>query len=163
MKIIARIVMIGLAGLLMGCETMHHGGGSASSHSESSTASASSGSGSSGGSGVTIVKPATASNHQAGPVEICMETNGYTVEPAKNGVNEGKGHHHLIIDTELPPAGSPIPKDAQHVHMGDGSKCKTLDFGPGVHTIRALFAKGNHVPYDPPVTDAVFIYVTHSN
>lgn len=161
MKIIARIFMVGMAVFLIGCETMHHGSGGSSTAGSSSNGESKSTR--SSGSGVTIVSPETASKHRAGPVEICMETNGYTVEPAKNGVNEGKGHHHLIIDAELPDLGSPIPKDAQHVHMGDGSKCKTLEFSAGIHTIRALFAKGNHVPYNPPVTDTIFIYVTHSN
>lgn len=160
MKSLARIVMIGLAVLLVGCESMHHGGGdTAGDHGSAAPSSAAS----SSGPGVTIVKPATASKHKAGPVEICMETNGYTVEPAKNGVNAGKGHHHLIIDAPLPPAGAPIAKDAQHIHMGDGSTCKTVDLAAGVHTIHTVFAQGNHVPYDPPVTDTIFVYVSHSN
>ncbi len=165
MKIIARIFMVGIAVFLIGCESMHHGHGGGSSASSSASASSTSTAtvARDSGTGVTIVKPATASTHQAGPVEICMETNGYTVEPAKNGVNEGKGHHHLIIDTALPDLGSPIPKDAQHIHMGDGSKCKTVNFSQGVHTISTLFAKGNHVPYNPAVTDTIFISVTHSN
>ncbi len=156
MKIFARIFMVGMAVFLIGCETTHHGSGGGSTKASSSSSHSS-------GTGVTIVSPATASSHKAGPVTFCMETSGYTVEPAKNGINAGKGHHHLIIDTALPNLGSSIPKDAQHVHMGDGSKCKTIQLGAGVHTIRALFAQGNHVPYNPAVTDSIFIYVTHSN
>lgn len=110
------------------------------------------------GSGVTITKPGTTDNVR-NPVEVCMSTSGYTVEPAKNGVNAGKGHHHLIIDVDLPPAGSPIPKDENHVHMGDGSTCKKLTLSKGMHRIQALFAQGNHVPYDPPVTDSIVVFV----
>jgi hypothetical protein len=109
--------------------------------------------------GVTITKPAPMADVTS-PVEICMETKGYTVEPAKNGVNEGKGHHHLIIDADLPDLSQPVPKDAQHIHMGDGSKCKTIELAKGkMYTIKALFARGNHVPYDPPVTDSVVVFV----
>ena len=109
--------------------------------------------------GVTIVKPAAMADVTS-PVEVCMETKGYTVEPAKNGVNEGKGHHHLIIDADLPDLSQPIPKDAQHIHMGDGSMCKTIELSKGkMYTIKALFARGNHVPYDPPVTDSVVVFV----
>ena len=112
-----------------------------------------------GGTGVTIVKPAPMSDVTS-PVEICMETNGYTVEPAKNGVNEGKGHHHLIINSDLPDLGQPVPKDAQHIHMGDGSTCKSIELPKGkMYTIKALFARGNHVPYDPAVTDSVVVFV----
>jgi hypothetical protein len=96
----------------------------------------------------------------SGPVKVCMETHGVTVEPAKKGVNEGKGHHHLLIDTDLPKdLSKPVGKDAHHVHMGDGSTCKELKLGAGKHTIRALFAKGNHVPYDPAITTEVQITV----
>lgn len=108
--------------------------------------------------GVKIVKPRTASNVD-NQFEVCMETNGYTVEPAKNGVNPGKGHHHLIIDADLPPAGQPIPKDSNHIHMGDGSTCKTIELSDGMHRIQALFAQGNHVPYDPPVSDSIVVFV----
>lgn len=111
------------------------------------------------GAGVTIVKPAPMADVTS-PVEVCMETQGYVVEPAKNGVNEGKGHHHLIIDADLPDLSQPVPKDAQHIHMGDGSTCKTIELSKGkMYTIKALFARGNHVPYDPPVTDSVVVFV----
>ncbi len=109
--------------------------------------------------GVTITKPAPMAD-VTNPVEICMEIRGYTVEPAKNGVNEGKGHHHLIIDADLPDLSQPVPKGAQHIHMGDGSTCKKIELSKGkMYTIKALFARGNHVPYDPPVTDSVVVFV----
>ena len=91
---------------------------------------------------------------------VCMHTHGVTVEPAKNGVNDGKGHHHLLIDTDLPKdLSKPIGKDAQHIHMGDGSKCKDIKLDAGVHVIRALFAQGNHVPYNPAITSTVIVNV----
>ena len=106
---------------------------------------------------VKISQPADGSS-QASPVEVCLEASGVTVEPAKNGVNEGKGHHHLLIDVDLPAdLSKPIGKDDQHVHMGDGSVCKKLDLKPGKHTIQALFAKGDHVPYNPPLLSLIHI------
>lgn len=92
----------------------------------------------------------------SGPVKVCLETSGVEVEPAKNGVNKGKGHHHLIVDVDLPgDLSKPIGKDANHIHMGDGSTCKEIQLSSGKHTVRALFAKGNHVPYDPALTTEV--------
>lgn len=109
--------------------------------------------------GVKITSPATASNVRS-PFEVCMEASGFTVEPAKNGVNEGKGHHHLLVDVPVPSdLSQPVGKDEHHIHMGDGSKCKSLNLGPGIHTITTLFARGNHVPYDPPVKDTIFVDV----
>ena len=49
----------------------------------------------------------------------------------------------------------PIGKDANHIHMGDGSTCKEIKLSAGKHVIRALFAKGNHVPYNPALTATV--------
>ncbi len=108
---------------------------------------------------VTISSPSDGAT-VSGPVEVCLQAWGVQFEPAKKGVNEGKGHNHLLIDTPLPSnLGNPIAKDAQHVHMGDGSSCKTLKLSPGKHTIRSLFAKGNHVPYNPPMSDMITITV----
>ena len=94
------------------------------------------------------------------PVKVCLVAHGLTVEPAKRGVNDGKGHHHILVDTDLPKDLSQgIGKDAQHIHMGDGSTCKKVKLDAGTHVIRALFAKGNHVPYNPPITATVIINV----
>lgn len=103
------------------------------------------------------------------PVRVCLGVLGLEVEPAKNGVHEGKGHHHIIIDVFLPkpsknraksgrgnPQGleyiKPLKKDKNHIHLGDGSSCTKVELPSGTHILRALFAKGNHVPYYPPIT-----------
>ncbi len=110
---------------------------------------------------VKIVKPkhlAVVSN----PVEFCIEAYGLVVEPAKNGVNEGKGHHHLLVDIDIPSSfgmAKPLAMDSRYIHMGDGSACKTLTLTTGRHFIRTLFARGNHVPYDPPISDTIIIDV----
>ncbi len=94
------------------------------------------------------------------PVKVCLVVDGVIVEPAKKGVNDGKGHHHILLDTDLPrDLSQGIGKDAQHIHMGDGSTCKNVKLDAGIHVIRALFAKGNHVPYNPPITATVIINV----
>ncbi len=154
MKLLVRVGSVFMMVLLVGCASQSGGGGVAPS------------SGDSGGSarvqsadaGVTITQPSPMADVSS-PVEVCMETKGYTVEPAKNGVNEGKGHHHLIINVNLPDLGQPVPKDGNHIHMGDGSKCKKIELSSGMHTIQALFARGNHIPYDPAVTDSVVVFV----
>ena len=108
---------------------------------------------------VTITSPANGSM-VASPVRVCMGVQGIEVEPAKKGVNQGKGHHHILVDTAIPEdLSKPIGKDATHIHMGDGSTCKALTLSAGTHVIRTLFAKGNHVPYDPPLTDTVVVNV----
>ena len=108
---------------------------------------------------VTISKPLDGATVSS-PVEVCMVPWGVEFEPAKKGVNEGKGHNHILIDVGIPSdLSQPIGKDANHIHMGDGSSCKTISLKSGKHTIRTLFAKGNHIPYNPPLTDSIEITV----
>jgi len=149
MKIISKVFMLMVLVAFVGCAGQP-GGGSTASVASSSKA-------------LSITTPATLSNVSS-PLQVCMATNGYTVEPAKKGVNPGKGHHHLIIDTDIPAdLSKPVAKDDTHIHMGDGSTCKTINLAKGQHTITALFAQGNHVPYNPPVTDSVTVSVVHVN
>jgi hypothetical protein len=111
------------------------------------------------GNAVTITDPPNGAM-VSGPVKVCLATEGVEVEPAKKGVNDGKGHHHIIVDVDLPKdLSKPVGKDANHIHMGDGSTCKEIKLSAGKHIIRALFAKGNHVPYNPALTATVTINV----
>ena len=61
------------------------------------------------------------------------------------------GHHHLLIDTDMPDPGLPIAADDQHVHFGDASTATELTLEPGEHTLQLLFADHLHIPHDPPV------------
>ena len=108
---------------------------------------------------VVISKPRDGATVSS-PVEVCMTPWGVEFEPAKKGVNEGKGHNHILVDVDLPSdLSKPIAKDANHIHMGDGSSCKMLQLSPVKHIIRTLFAKGNHIPYNPPISDTIEITV----
>jgi hypothetical protein len=111
------------------------------------------------GNAVTITDPPNGAMLTS-PVKVCMATEGVEVQPAKKGVNGGKGHHHIIVDAELPTdLSKPVGKDANHIHMGDGSSCKEIKLSAGKHIIRTLFAKGNHIPYNPALTSTVTINV----
>ena len=61
------------------------------------------------------------------------------------------GHHHLLIDTDLPPLDEPIPNDKKHIHLGAGQTETFLELPPGRHTIQLLMGDADHVPHDPPV------------
>lgn len=64
------------------------------------------------------------------------------------------GHHHLLVDTELPDLGLPVPADASHIHFGDASTSTELDLEPGQHTLQLLLGDHLHIPHDPPVMSA---------
>lgn len=61
------------------------------------------------------------------------------------------GHHHVLIDTELPPVGQQIPSDRNHLHFGAGETEARIELPPGKHTLQLLLGDHNHVPHDPPV------------
>jgi hypothetical protein len=69
----------------------------------------------------------------------------------KGVVFSNTGHHHLLIDTELPPAGEPIPSDRNHLHFGAGETETMLELPAGKHTLQLLMGDENHVPHTPPV------------
>ena len=61
------------------------------------------------------------------------------------------GHHHLLIDTELPPLDEPIPSDFNHVHFGTGQTEAEVTLTPGEHTLQLLLGDKNHIPHNPPI------------
>ena len=61
------------------------------------------------------------------------------------------GHHHLMIDTEVPPLDQPIPNDFKHLHFGAGQTEAAVTLPLGRHTLQLLLGDENHVPHDPPV------------
>jgi hypothetical protein len=83
---------------------------------------------------------------------------GMGVAPA--GIDKDKsGHHHLLIDTELPPLNQPIPNDFNHLHFGGGQTEAEVTLTPGPHTLQLLLGDKNHVPHSPPVMSKL-IHVT---
>ncbi len=97
------------------------------------------------------------------PFKVEMKAEGLVVEPASQGVTDGHGHFHIIIDAPVTDAPNPIPKDAHHLHFGKGDTVTTLDLPLGEHTLTLQFAKGNHVPYDPQIEQQIHITVTKQN
>lgn len=88
------------------------------------------------------------------PVAIEFGIEGMTVAPA--GVEQAaSGHHHLIVDAELPDPGLPVPKSANYIHFGDGSTSTSLELESGEHTLQLILGDHLHIPHDPPVYSGV--------
>jgi Domain of unknown function (DUF4399) len=64
---------------------------------------------------------------------------------------ENSGHHHLLIDTELPPLNKPIPNDFNHLHFGAAQTEAEITLKPGEHTLQLLLGDKDHIPHTPPV------------
>ncbi|HEX4767754.1 MAG TPA: DUF4399 domain-containing protein [Lichenihabitans sp.] len=61
------------------------------------------------------------------------------------------GHHHIIVDSDLPPFDREIPADLDHIHLGAGETERMITLPPGEHTLQLLMADANHISFDPPV------------
>jgi Domain of unknown function (DUF4399) len=96
-----------------------------------------------------IISPADGAT-VASPVTVRFGLRGMGVAPAGVAMKE-TGHHHLLIDTGLPPLNLPIPADDKHVHFGKGQTEAQVALSPGKHTLQLLLADHLHIPHDPPV------------
>ena len=98
---------------------------------------------------ITPADEATVTN----PISIEFGIAGMDVVKAGNN-QPNSGHHHLLIDTELPDLGLPIPADEHHVHFGDGSTSTQITLPPGEHKLQMLLGDHLHIPHNPPLTSA---------
>jgi len=64
---------------------------------------------------------------------------------------ENSGHHHLLIDTDLPPLNQPIPNDFNHLHFGAGQTEARIELPPGRHTLQLVLGDADHYPFNPPI------------
>ena len=68
--------------------------------------------------------------------------------------NPNTGHHHLLIDSDLPPLDQPIPNDFKHLHFGAGQTEAQVTLPVGRHKLQLILGDAAHVPHDPPVMSA---------
>jgi hypothetical protein len=100
---------------------------------------------------VYIVSPAggaTVSN----PITVRFGLKGMGIAPA--GIQfENSGHHHLLIDTDVPEdLSKPLPAvENKVVHFGKGQTETTLTLPPGKHTLQLVLGDHLHIPHSPPV------------
>ena len=86
----------------------------------------------------------------SGEVVVKFGLQNFGVSPAGLNVN-GTGHHHLIIDADLPNLTQPIQADKNHVHFGKGQTEVKLELEPGSHTLQLLLGDYRHIPHRPPI------------
>ena len=85
------------------------------------------------------------------PVKVVFGLSGMGVAPA--GIEkEHTGHHHLIINADLPNLDEPIPADDNYRHFGGGQTETMVELPAGTHSLQLLLGDWSHVPHNPPVT-----------
>lgn len=106
-----------------------------------------------------IVWPKDGTVIKGGKFWLRMGLRGMGVAPAGVKV-AGTGHHHVIVDSELPPMDEPIPNDTNHLHFGKGQTEARMELPKGRHTLQLLLGDADHVPFNPPLTsDKITIVV----
>ncbi|HET6307132.1 MAG TPA: DUF4399 domain-containing protein [Rhodopila sp.] len=99
---------------------------------------------------VYIIWPTDGQVIPGGKFWIRMGLSGAGVAPA--GIDKKyTGHHHLLIDAELPPLDQEVPNDKNHIHFGLGQTEARIELPPGRHTLQLLFADDSHFPHKPPL------------
>lgn len=86
----------------------------------------------------------------SGPVTVRFGLKGMGVAPAGTQ-KDATGHHHLLIDADLPPLDQPVPTDDHHRHFGAGQTETVITLPPGKHTLQLLLGDFAHTPHEPPV------------
>lgn len=84
------------------------------------------------------------------PVEVVFGLEGMELAPAGTYAPD-TGHHHLIIDNDLPDLAMPIPSNNNYLHFGKAQDRVLLDLEPGMHTLQLLLGDGSHIPHQPPL------------
>jgi len=97
----------------------------------------------------SILSPADGATVSS-PVTVKFGMEGMEIVPAGTD-KPNTGHHHLLIDAELPPMNAAIPKDATHMHFGKGQTEASITLAPGKHTLQLLLGDKDHMPHNPPV------------
>jgi hypothetical protein len=105
------------------------------------------------GARVYIIWPADGQVISGGKFWVRMGLSAGGVAPAGTE-KQWTGHHHLIVDADLPPFDEEIPNDKHHLHYGLGQTEARLELPPGRHTLQMLFADDAHLPHKPPLYSA---------
>ena len=97
-----------------------------------------------------IIWPMDGAVIPSGKFWLRMGLSGAGVAPA--GITKpNTGHHHVLVDADLPPFDEPIPNDKKHLHFGAGQTEARIDLPPGRHTLQLILGDADHIPFNPPI------------
>lgn len=80
------------------------------------------------------------------PVSLEFGIENFEIVAAQDPVviEEGKGHHHLGVNTDCLPAGEVIVKAEPWIHFGDGSNTIDMQLPPGPARLTLQVGDGEH-------------------
>lgn len=93
---------------------------------------------------------------QTYPTEVAVKfgLKDFGVAPAGYNISN-TGHHHLIINAELPDLTLPIPANENYVHFGLGQTETNLTLEPGTYSLQLLMGNYLHIPHEKPIFSEV--------
>ena len=105
---------------------------------------------------VTITQPADGAAIEGNSVLVAFQVSDLRIVP-EGTQEDGTGHHHIVVDADLPAPGVPIPATpGVHIHLGAAqTEFELTDLTVGEHTVIAVVGDWVHVPLDPWVVDTV--------
>ena len=92
------------------------------------------------------------------PLKVEFGVEGMEVEPA-GALNEGKGHHHILINGAALERGAIVPADSTNIHFGKGQLETELDLPAGKHILTMQFADGYHQSYGEQMSATITVVV----
>ncbi|MBI4284835.1 MAG: DUF4399 domain-containing protein [Chloroflexi bacterium] len=108
---------------------------------------------------VKIVSPAAGAQLQPGSIAVSIETSNFQIVPP-GPVVAGQGHVHYYLDVEIPTApGKPAVSAAGTYKAAPATTATWDNVSPGSHTLGVQLVKGDHTPFEPPVTATVMVSV----
>lgn len=92
------------------------------------------------------------------PFRVQFGVEEMSVEPAGE-LNDGMGHHHIIINGSALERGTVVPADSVNIHFGKGQLETELDLPKGEHTLTMQFADGYHQSYGKQMSATINVVV----
>jgi hypothetical protein len=106
---------------------------------------------------VRLLSPADGAT-VASPFKVRFGVDGMAVAPAGE-LEQGTGHHHLLIGSGPVVAGQVVPADDRHLHFGKGQTETEVTLAPGTYRLTAQFADGAHRSYGPALSHTITVTV----
>ncbi len=109
---------------------------------------------------VWFIQPAEGDTVTGPHVDVVLGASGVEITAA-DVHEDGTGHHHLFVNTDLTPFSDTIPDGTPGIlHLGRGqTEFEVRDLEPGENRLIAVIADWGHVPLSPPAVDTIHFTV----
>lgn len=108
---------------------------------------------------VKILFPTEGAVLRAGDVRVTMANTGVRLVPADGSHDLRTGHFHLYLDKVPQHVGRPIPTGVEGIFHTPERAFTLKGVTRGLHTLVLIWAYGDHIPFDPWVSDTIMFEV----